>query len=125
MLRALGADTTVYVRRAEAKEEAAKGGFSARLLSDTRHLSEALIFGTVPAPAENLAPLTVEEDALIYDLGGGLPEAMKTEAKGLVRTLPLRGAPGVFAPKAAGELYAGAILDYIEKSIAPERKHDP
>jgi len=125
MLRALGADTTVYVRRAEAKEEAAKDGFSACLLSDTRHLSEALIFGTVPAPAENLAPLTVEEDALIYDLGGGLPEAMKTEAEGLVRTLPLRGAPGVFAPKAAGELYAGAILDYIEKSIAPERKHDP
>ena len=125
MLRALGAEVTVYVRREAAKEEAARDGFAARLLQDTRRLSEGLVFGTVPAPAENLASLTVKEDALIYDLGGGLPEAMATEGEMPVRTLPLRGAPGVFAPKAAGELYAGAILDFIAKTLDPERKHDP
>ena len=123
MLRALGADTTVYVRREAAVAEAASDGFPARLLKETQALPHPLVFGTVPAPAENLAALTVLPDALIYDLGGGLPESMRTEAGDLVRTLPLKGAPGVFAPKAAGELYAGAILDFIQR-LDSERRHD-
>lgn len=125
MLRALGAQVTVYVRREAAREEAENSGFRARLLSDTAHLGEALVLGTVPAPAENLTALTVPPDALIYDLGGGLPEEMKTNEGDSVRALPLKGAPGVFAPRAAGELYAGAILDFITQNLDPERKHDP
>ena len=113
MLRALGADTAVYVRREAVREEAAKDGFSAHLLGETVALPEMLVFGTVPAPAENLAGLCASADALIYDLGGGLPDALPTADGDSVRTLPLKGAPGVFAPRAAGELYAGAILDFI------------
>lgn len=115
MLRALGASVTVYVRRAAAKEEAAKAGFFARILGETQHLPEDIIFGTVPAPAENLSSLTVTEDALLYDLGGGMPAEMKTPSQTVIRTLPLRGAPGVFAPQGAGELYAGAILKFITR----------
>ena len=125
MLRALGADTTVYVRREAAQKEALEKGFRARLLGETKELPEALVFGTVPAPAQNLTSLTVSPDALIYDLGGGLPETMPTGKGEHIRALPLRGAPGVFAPKAAGELYAGAILDFIAKSLDSERRLDP
>lgn len=113
MLRALGAAVTVYVRREAAREEAAKDGFRAALLGEGVRVPEDLLFGTAPAPAENLASLTVSPDALIYDLGGGLPSALKTSAGEDVGVLPLRGAPGVFAPRAAGEIYGGAILDFI------------
>ena len=115
MLRALGADTAVYVRREAAKKQAERDGFAAALLEDTSLLAESLIFGTVPAPAENLASLCVKDDALLYDLGGGLPPFLYTEEGVPIRVLPLRGAPGVFAPKAAGEIYGAAILDFISK----------
>ena len=72
-----------------------------------------LVFGTVPAPAENLSTLTVTPHALIYDLGGGLPATLSSLEGEAVTVLPLRGAPGVFAPLAAGEIYGGAILDFI------------
>ena len=123
MLRALGADTAVYVRREVAREEAAKDGFASRLLRETQALPETLVFGTVPSPAENLAALSVPKDALIYDLGGGLPDALPAADGDSVRTLPLKGAPGVFAPRAAGELYAGAILDFI--ASLPRRASHP
>lgn len=116
MLRALGAEVTVYVRREAARREAEGDGFRAHLLDASPHISAELLFGTVPAPAENLCSLTVLEDALIYDLGGGLPTEMKTLSGHAIRTLPLRGAPGVFAPLAAGELYAGAILRFIAQA---------
>ena len=66
----------------------------------------------------------IDQKILIYDLGGGLPEVMRTAREEGVRTLPLKGAPGVFAPRAAGELYAGAILDFIAQNLDPERKID-
>ena len=113
MLRALGAEVTVYVRRGTVKEQAIEDGFEAHTLKEISHIPEGLVFGTVPAPAENLSLLTVTEDAVLYDLGGGLPTEMKTPTGSCVRTLPLRGAPGVFAPRAAGELYAGSILRFI------------
>ncbi len=113
MLRALGAAVTVYVRRAAAKEEAERDGFRAVLLSEGLPLPEDLLFGTAPAPAENLASLCVRPDALVYDLGGGLPAALPDVEGKSVTVLPLRGAPGVFAPRAAGEIYGGAILDFI------------
>lgn len=124
MLRALGAEVTVYVRREAAKREAERNGFASLLLHEGTDLPETLVFGTVPAPAENLSRITVAPDALIYDLGGGLPEVMRTAREEGVRTLPLKGAPGVFAPRAAGELYAGAILDFIAQNLDPERKID-
>ena len=114
MLRALGANVTVYVRRKEAAKEATLCGFTAMLLSETERLSEALVFGTAPAPAENLATLTVTQNALIYDLGGGLPDTLLSDTGECVKVLPLRSAPGVFAPMAAGELYGGAILKAID-----------
>ena len=115
MLRALGAAVTVYVRREEAAKEAALCGFSAKLLCENQSIPETLVFGTVPAPADNLGTLSVAEDALIYDLGGGLPATLPTKRGEPIKTLPLRGAPGVFAPLAAGELYGGAILKAIEQ----------
>ena len=127
MLRALGASVTVYVRREEAKRQATGDGFSSKLLSETDHIPEDIVFGTVPAPAENLLPLTVSEDALLYDLGGGMPAEMKTPVGAVIRTLPLRGAPGVFAPQAAGELYAGAILRFLTQRFQnrPRKDLDP
>lgn len=121
-LRALGAEVRVYVRRAEAKREAEAQGFRAHLLDGVGALSEALVFGTVPAPAPTLAALTVGNTALIYDLGGGLPSALPSCDGGSVPVCALRGAPGVFAPKAAGELYGGAVLSFInatERNTAP------
>lgn len=115
MLRALGANVTVYVRRAAAAQEASLCGFTAMLLSEARHLPEGLVFGSVPAPAENLAALTVAQNALIYDLGGGLPDALLTKEGESVKVLPLRSAPGVFAPMAAGELYGSAILKVVDR----------
>lgn len=115
MLRALGAQVCVYVRREAACEAAEKNGHTARLLKDTTHIPADLVFGTVPAPAENLAKLTVDPTTHIYDLGGGLPDALPTKTGDTVKTLPLRGAPGVFAPRAAGELYGGAILGAIAR----------
>lgn len=120
MLRALGADVTVYVRRDAIRGVAVKDGFKAHLLQNVSHLPEDIIFGTVPAPAENLRALTVAEHAAIYDLGGGLPSEMEVSEGGCVRTLPLRGAPGVFAPMAAGELYAAAILRFITQTMTPK-----
>ena len=115
MLRAMGADVCVYVRRAAAKEEAEGAGFSARLLSDVSALSEEIVFGTVPAPAEGIARLSAKEGALIYDLGGGLPTAFPTRSGKSALTLPLRGAPGVFAPRAAGEVYGECVLDALSR----------
>lgn len=113
MLRALGADVTVYARRVSACEAAEREGLHAHPLSGIEKIDCDLLFGTVPAPAHNLAPLRLSPHALVYDLGGGLPDAFETEEGESVRTLPLRGAPGVFAPRAAGEIYGGAILDFI------------
>jgi dipicolinate synthase subunit A len=113
MLRALGADVTVYARRDATCEAAKREGLRARLLSDSDEIPCDLLFGTVPAPAPNLAALLLPPHALVYDLGGGLPDAFETGDGACVRTLPLRGAPGVFAPRAAGEIYGGAILDFI------------
>lgn len=121
-LRALGAEVRVYVRRAEAKREAEAQGFRAGLLDGANALPEALVFGTVPAPAPALAALTVEDDTLIYDLGGALPAFLFTARGDTVPVCALRGAPGVFAPKAAGELYGGAVLSFInatERNTAP------
>ena len=101
------------MRREAAKEEAEKDGFHACLLKAGIHIPEALLFGTAPAPAENLTTLRVSPEALIYDLGGGLPSSLPDTEGDCVSVLPLRGAPGVFAPRAAGEIYGGAILDFI------------
>ena len=122
MLRALGAAVTVYVRREGARAEAEGDGFRAILLREGLHLPEDLLFGTAPAPAENLASLSVSPDVLIYDLGGGLPPSLLSTEGERVGVLPLRGAPGVFAPRAAGEIYGGAILDFIrhlERRMTP------
>ena len=118
-LRALGAAVTVYVRREAAVADAEAQGFHAQLLAGVRAFPEALVFGTVPAPAPALAALCVKEGALVYDLGGGLPASMPTEAGGSVPVCALRGAPGVFAPKAAGELYGGAVLSFLGTLKAP------
>lgn len=110
MLRALGADTRVYVRRAAARDEARAAGFPAFLFSEVTALDESLVLGTVPAPAENLAALRFAEGASVYDLGGGLPNAVKTTNGETVAVLSLRGAPALFAPRAAGEIYGAAVL---------------
>lgn len=122
MLRALGAQTTVYVRRSEAREEAKRDGFFSCLLDEAVYLPEDMVFGTVPAPAKNLERLRVKQGALLYDLGGGLPAEMNTPDEEKVLTLPLKGAPGVFAPRAAGELYAGAILRFMTSSLLPRKE---
>ena len=101
MLRALGAQTSIYVRREAARQEALAAGFFARLLSEVAALDEGVVFGTVPSPAENLASLRVRDDAMVYDLGGGLPPALATVGEGSVTVLSLRGAPALFAPQAA------------------------
>ena len=87
-------------------------------------MEESRIAYLTPLDDPTTKSLTVAPDALIYDLGGGLPEVMRTAREEGVRTLPLKGAPGVFAPRAAGELYAGAILDFIAQNLDPERKID-
>lgn len=122
MLRALGATVTVYARREAVVRKAERAGLHARLLTERQALSEPLVFGTVPAPAENLRSLVPVKDALIYDLGGGLPPVLRTKDGEEVRTLPLRGAPGVFAPRAAGEIYGGAILDFIHAQKGGEEQ---
>ena len=113
MLRALGATVTVYARRDAVVREAERAGLHARCLTEGQAIPESLVFGTVPSPAKNLHSLAPAKDALVYDLGGGLPSVLHTAEGEEVRTLPLRGAPGVFAPRAAGEIYGGAILDFI------------
>ena len=115
MLRALGADTAVYVRRQAAREEAARDGFRAYLLEETERLPAGVVLATVPAPAPNLTHLSVKGDALVYDLGGGLPATLPGENGESVLTVPLRAAPGVFAPLAAGELYGRFVLDAIAR----------
>ena len=110
LLRALGADTAVYARREAAVSEARGDGHRAYLLSQTPQIPETVVFGTVPAPADSLSSLLVAEEALVYDLGGGLPVAMDTPSGKSIPTLPLRSAPGVFAPKAAGEAYGRCVL---------------
>jgi hypothetical protein len=115
MLRALGAEVTVYVRRPQVKEAAEAAGFRAVLLGNGTKILTHLLFGTVPAPAENLTSLTVDPKVTVYDLGGGLPETLTATDSSLVKVLPLRGAPGVFAPLAAGEIYGGAVLDFINR----------
>ena len=115
MLRALGAEVTVYVRRDEARSEAEKAGFHAHRLREGMSVPDDLVFGTAPAPAENLASLILRPSAAVYDLGGGLPETLPSTDGNGVRVLPLRGAPGVFAPLEAGEIYGGAVLDFINQ----------
>lgn len=113
MLRALGAEVSVYVRREAARREAENAGFRSHLLAADMHIPSDLIFGTAPAPSPNLVALTVAPSAHVYDLGGGLPDALAAADGSHVKVLPLRGAPGVFAPQAAGEIYGGAVLDFI------------
>lgn len=113
MLRALGAEVEVYVRRGEVKECAERSGFRARLLEEGMSIPTDLLFGSAPAPAENLVALRISPTASVYDLGGGLPTHLLATDGTRIPVLSLRGAPGVFAPRAAGEIYGGAILDFV------------
>ena len=115
LLRALGADTAVYVRREAAREEAKADGFAAHRLTHACLLSEDVVFGTVPAPADNLSALRAKEDTLIYDLGGGFPPALEAPSGESSLTIPLKGAPGVFAPKAAGDAYGRCVLTALSR----------
>lgn len=114
MAHALGACVTVCVRRKEAADAAFSDGFIGRLLAEGLPTGAEVIFSTIPAPAPQLASLRPEKNALIYDLGGGLPVSLLDGEGAAVPVTALRGAPGVFAPLAAGQLYGKAILSLLE-----------
>lgn len=122
-LRGLGAEVTVCVRRAESQAMAEAVGFKTDLTGCYLHgLSQyAFVFNTVPAPVFTPGQLRLfAPDCLLLELAsapGGFPPEAAQERAG--RLLPVPGLPGRYAPKAAGELYARAVLKELSKEATP------
>lgn len=121
MAKALGAHVTVLARRAETVTHAIADGFFGTLLTESIPIDADVLFGTVPAPAPLIEAITVSRGALVYDLGGAMPASLPDKDGEPVPVTALRGAPGVFAPTAAGEAYGDAILDILNTHIKKGR----
>lgn len=122
-LHGLGAKVTVCVRRAESQAMAEAAGLKTDLTGCYLHgLSQyAFVFNTVPAPVFTPGQLRLfAPDCLLLELAsapGGFPPEAEQERAGYL--LPAPGLPGRYAPKAAGELYARAILKELSKEATP------
>ena len=113
MIKAAGGLPTAFVRRPQARNEAKKQGFDARLLSgftDTAGDFDALV-NTVPAliiGEKELAAL--RPDCVLFEAASAPFGIDRAAAERLGRkVVPAGGLPGRFSPKAAGEALADAV----------------
>ena len=106
LLTAWQVDVTVYARRDTDRTEAQLCGAHALPLSEGTVFSPVdAIFNTVPARILRKESFSSAPAALVFDLADGI-----SHAQGCAALSALRGVPGRYAPKAAGEIIADAIL---------------
>lgn len=107
-LTGFGIPITVYARREEARAEASLLGYRTLPLEKESVFEEELLFGTVPA---KIYEQTQAPRALwAFDLGGGMPAALKKAESECIPVTSCRGVPGVFAPLAAGKIIYECFL---------------
>lgn len=104
-LRALGADVTVYARRAESRALAAGMGCRAMRSLPEQPDSFDIVFNTVPAQILPAVPdcLTVE----LASAPGGFRDAS--------HVIPAPGLPGRLAPRSAAEALYDSVRDILRK----------
>ncbi len=117
LLARMGAEVTVYARRAAALAEAESEGFAALPFTEPLSLTAPLVFGTFPASVPT--DIRVTKGALCYDLGGGLPSSLADGEGETVTVTVLRGVPGVFSPVGAAEVYFRALHPYLSMPCFP------
>ena len=110
-LLGFGVPITVYARRPEALADAALLGCRAVPLQLDTVISEDILFNTVPAPVFD--GVRAAHPVAVFDLGGGLPNALLSPSGDSIPVTSMRGVPGVFAPRAAGEIILDALLSFL------------
>ena len=111
-LSGFGVPICVYARRKEALTLARLGGFAAMPLRRDTVFKESVLFNTVPEPV--FGETRTRGTLFAYDLGGGLPSALEDESGTTLPVTAMRGVPGVFAPRAAGEIILESLLGFLE-----------
>ena len=122
LFRAVGAEVTVFARRAQARTEAHMMGYPARPLSALSECADGfdLLINTVPARIFDREILSrISPHGYVIDLASAPFGLDFDEAKGLgVRAELAAGLPGKFFPETAGYAVTDTVLDLLrEKKI--------
>ena len=105
-LTALGVQVTICARKETALTEARLAGCAVLPLEEEFVFPPFdAVFHTVPARIFSPAAFARLGVGVVYDLADGIPEA-----PGAGALVPLRGVPGRYAPRSAGEAIARAVL---------------
>ena len=122
LFHAVGADITIFARKAQARVEAHMMGYTAKSLAELSACAGEyeLLINTVPARILDREILSkVAKNARIMELASAPFGLDFEEAKKLgVHTELASGLPGKFFPEAAGYAVADTVLDFLrEKEI--------
>lgn len=106
MMRGFAVPISVYARREEVLTRASLLGFQAKKWQEPLSVPERVVFNTIP---QEINGLSFSPSSLVIDLGGGLAHYASHPVTSL------RGLPGIFSPKAAGEIVYKTLSAFFRK----------